>query len=146
MSWVGLSSFPEFVVVFWIAGFCHVLRWSVVISLVCGHFLARGLWSWPGWVCGHFLRLWFISWIVFCGHVMGGSVVIFWVCGHFLARGAFHPMGESKRRLEEESRLILGLKSGERGENAQFSIQIYKSFCESSKFFKKNAFFFHSGQ
>ena len=93
MSWVGLSSFPEFVVVFWIAGFCHVLRWSVVISLVCGHFLARGLWSWPGWVCGHFLRLWFISWIVFCGHVMGGSVVIFWVCGHFLDRGQWSSLG-----------------------------------------------------
>ena len=87
MSWVGLSSFPEFVVVFWIAGCCHVLRWSVVISLVCGHFLARGLWSCPEWVCGHFLRLWFISWIVVCGHVMGGAVVICWICAHFLDRG-----------------------------------------------------------
>ena len=93
MSWVGLSSFPEFVVVFWIAGFCHVLRWSVVISLVCGHFLARGLWSCPEWVCGHFLRLWFISWIVVCGHVMGGAVVICWICAHFLDRGQWSSLG-----------------------------------------------------
>ena len=62
-----------------------------------------GLWSCPGWVCGHLLGLpsssgswsvvmsWgvlssslgsaFISWIVGCGHVLDGSVVISWVCG-----------------------------------------------------------------
>ena len=112
MSWVGLSSFPEFVVVFWIVGCCYILRWSVVISLVCGHFLARGLWSCPGlWsfsvvifcACGSFPGSWsvvmswvglwssagsvIISWLVGCGHIPGsGSVIISWivVCGHVL--------------------------------------------------------------
>ena len=31
---------------------------SVVISWVCVHFLDRGLWSCPRWVCGHLLGLW----------------------------------------------------------------------------------------
>ena len=51
-----------------------------------------GLWSCPGWVCGHLLGLRSLSgsWSVvcpggFCGHVR--SVVIFWVCDHFLDRG-----------------------------------------------------------
>ena len=85
---------------------------SVVISWVCVHFLDRGLWSCPGWVCGHLLGLWsfpdswsvvmswvglwsspgsvmsvIISWLVVCGHILVGSVVIFWFCGHLLGRG-----------------------------------------------------------
>ena len=73
------------------------------------HFLARGLWSCPGWVCGHLLCLWscpgswavvtswvclwssprsvVISCLLICGHVLGVSLVISWVCGHFLDRG-----------------------------------------------------------
>ena len=74
-----------------------------------------GLWSCPGWVCGHLLRLrslsgswsvvmsweviWscpgsvFISWIVGCGHVLDGSLVISWVCDHFLACGLWSYLG-----------------------------------------------------
>ena len=59
MSWMGLWSSLG----------------SVVISCVCGHFLALGLWSCLGSVV--------ISWLVVCGHVLGGSVVIFWACGSF---------------------------------------------------------------
>ena len=35
-------------------GFCGHVR-SVVIFWVCDHFLDRGLWSCPGWVCVHVL-------------------------------------------------------------------------------------------
>ena len=70
-----------------------------------------GLWSCPGWVCDHLLRLcslsgswsvvmswgvlWsspgsvVISWIVGCGHFLDGSVVISWVCGHLLSLWSF---------------------------------------------------------
>ena len=63
MSWVGLWSSPESVVISWIVG--------------CGHFLR--LWSSPESVV--------ISYVVVCDHVLGGSVVISWivVCGHVLA-------------------------------------------------------------
>ena len=33
----------------------------MVITWACGHFLARGLWSCPGWVCRHLLGLWSFS-------------------------------------------------------------------------------------
>ena len=76
----------------------HVLNGSVIMSWVCDHFVACGLWSFPGWICGHLLGLcsfpgswsvvmsWVglwsssgsvvISWVVVCGHVLGGSVVV----------------------------------------------------------------------
>ena len=79
MSWVcghllGLWSFPGW--------WSVVMSWSVVITLVCGNFLARGLWSYPGWICHHFLNLWSLSgsWAVVMSFIglwpCPGSVVI----------------------------------------------------------------------
>ena len=71
MPW-GLGS----VVISWIVVCGHVLNGSVIMSWVCDHFVACGLWSCPGWVCGHLLGLWSFpgSW----------SVVMSWVCGNHL--------------------------------------------------------------
>ena len=75
---MGLWSSLGSVVVSWIVGCGHVLdafvviswvcgpllslcsfpgSWFVVMPWVCGNFLARGLWSCPGWVCDHLLGL-----------------------------------------------------------------------------------------
>ena len=80
------------VVVSWIVVCGHVLSRSLIMSWVCDHFLACGLWSYPGWVCGHLLDLWSFpgSWSVVMSWVglwsSSGSVVISWIvdCGHFL--------------------------------------------------------------
>ena len=54
---LGLWSSPGSVFISWIVGCGHVLDGSVVIFWVCGHFLDRGLWSCPEWVCDHVLGL-----------------------------------------------------------------------------------------
>ena len=52
---LGLQSSLGSVFISWIVGCGHVLDGSLVISLVSDHFLACGLWSYLGWVCGHLL-------------------------------------------------------------------------------------------
>ena len=78
------------------------------VSIVAASIAARyrvpgGLWSCPGWVCGHLLGLRSLSgsWSLvmswgFCGHLLGlwsspGSwaVVISWVCGHLRSLWSF---------------------------------------------------------
>ena len=57
ISWVSLWS----VIISWLVVYGHIVGGSVVIFWLRNHFLGRGLWSYPRWVCGH---------------ILGGSVVI----------------------------------------------------------------------
>ena len=52
---LGLRSSLGSVFISWIVGCGHVLDGSLVISWVSDHFLACGLCSYLGWVCGHLL-------------------------------------------------------------------------------------------
>ena len=98
MSWVGLWSFSAP----WIVVCGHVLNGSVIMSWVCDHFVACGLWSFPGWVCGHLLGLWAFpgSWSVVMSWVglwsSAGSVLISWIVGSghaSLGWACAHPLG-----------------------------------------------------